>query len=319
MFNSAHVGRHIFDNAICGLLKDKCRILATHQLHVLSRCDRIIWMQEGRIETIDTFDNLMRNNEAFQKLMASTAQEEAAEEEAEVNDDEVEEEKKDVQKKKISKRGMALMQQEERAMKSVSWNVYAAYIRASGSMLNGPLVLLLLALSQAANIITSLWLSYWVSNKYGLATGQYIGIYAALGVVQALLMFAFSVSLSILGTTASKVMLQRAMTQVLRAPMSFFDTTPLGRITNRFSKDIDIMDNALTDAIRMYFFTLAMIISVFALIITYFHYVCSLMSLVLRVMSANIHTVCNCIGTSFLDVPIFGKLLPGVCARNEAS
>ena len=268
----AHVGRHIFDNAICGLLKDKCRILATHQLHVLSRCDRIIWMQEGRIETIDTFANLMNNNESFQKMMVSTAQEEKVEKEAVVNEDDIEDEKKAAKKRKQAKRGAALMQQEERAVKSVGWNVYDAYIRASGSIFYGPLVLMVLVISQGANIATSLWLSWWTSNKWGYSTGTYIGIYAALGVIQAFLMFAFSVSLSVLGTRSSRVMLQRAMTRVLRAPMSFFDTTPLGRITNRFAKDVDIMDNNLTDAMRMYFFTLAMITSVFILIIVYFHY-----------------------------------------------
>ncbi len=268
----AHVGRHIFDNAICGLLKDKCRILATHQLHVLSRCDRIVWMQDGRIETIDTFSNLMNNNEDFQKLMATTAQEEKQEKEGQVNEDEVEDEKKASKKRKQTKRGAALMQQEERAVKSVGWNVYAAYIRASGSLLFGPMVISLLIISQGANIATSLWLSWWTSNKWGYSTGAYIGIYAALGVTQALLMFAFSVTLTVLGTRSSRIMLKRAMTRVLRAPMSFFDTTPLGRITNRFAKDVDIMDNNLTDAMRMYFLTLAMITSVFILIIVYFHY-----------------------------------------------
>lgn len=268
----AHVGRHIFDNAICGLLKDKCRILATHQLHVLHRCDRIIWLQDGQIETIDTFENLMRDNEGFQKMMASTAQEEKVEEEDEANEDEVEDEKKDAKKRKVAKRGLALMQREERAVNSVSWSVYGAYIRASGRMLNGPMIVFLLILSQGANITTSLWLSWWTSNKFRYAQGTYIGVYAALGAIQALLMFAFSVSLSILGTRASRVLLQQAMRRVLRAPMSFFDTTPLGRITNRFAKDVDTMDNNLTDAIRMYFFTLAMIVSVFILIISYFHY-----------------------------------------------
>ena len=268
----AHVGRHIFDKAICGLLKDKCRILATHQLHVLSRCDRIVWMQEGQIETIDTFQNLMNNNEAFQKLMATTAQEEKVEKEPDVNEDEIEDEKKAAQKRKAAKRGAALMQQEERAVKSVSWSVYAAYVRASGSLLFAPLIIFLLIVSQGANIVTSLWLSWWTADKFGYSDGQYIGVYAALGVVQAAMMFAFSVSLSILGTRSSRVMLKGAMSRVLRAPMHFFDTTPLGRITNRFAKDVDIMDNNLTDAMRMYFFTLAMITSVFILIIVYFHY-----------------------------------------------
>ncbi|KAL8810833.1 MAG: hypothetical protein Q9223_002066 [Gallowayella weberi] len=266
----AHVGRHIFDNAICGLLQDKCRVLATHQLHVLNRCDRIIWMDQGRIQQIDTFDNLMKHNVDFQSMMASTAQEEKKDDE--VSEDEVEEEKKDTKKRKVSKRGAALMQSEERAVRSVPWRVYKAYIEASGSILNAPLVIFLLILSQGANIATSLWLSYWTSNKFGYSTGVYIGIYAGLGAAQALLMFAFSVSLSVLGTTSSKVMLHNAITRVLRAPMGFFDTTPLGRITNRFSKDVDTMDNNLTDSIRMYFFTLAMIVSVFTLVIVFFHY-----------------------------------------------
>ncbi|KAI9808369.1 MAG: hypothetical protein M1826_004340 [Phylliscum demangeonii] len=261
----AHVGRHIFDQAICGLLRRKCRILATHQLHVLHRCDRIILMEEGRIVAMDTFDRLMAHHPAFADMMAGTAAEE------EDGEDDGHPKEKDKKKKK-AKLGAALMQAEERAVDSVPWGVYTSYIRASGSIFNGPLVVGLLVIAQCANLATSLWLSYWTSDKFHLKMGQYIGIYAGLGVVQACLMFAFAITLTILGTTASKVMMARAMTRVLRAPMSFFDTTPLGRIINRFSRDIDTMDNVLTDSMRMYFFTLSMILSVFVLITVFFHY-----------------------------------------------
>ncbi|KAE8442444.1 hypothetical protein EG329_003345 [Mollisiaceae sp. DMI_Dod_QoI] len=265
----AHVGRHIFDNAIMGLLKDKSRILATHQLWVLNRCDRIIWMEDGKIQAIDTFDNLMRDHSGFQLLMETTAVEEKHEDEGHVNDDEVEDEKK-AQKK--TRKGGQLMQAEERAVKSVPWSVYIDYVRASGSLFNAPLVLVFLLSSQGANIATSLWLSFWTGNKFGYSDGTYIGVYAALGAAQALLLFLFAFSLTIMGTNASKTMLHRAIYRALRAPMSFFDTTPLGRITNRFSRDVDVMDNNLSDAMRMYLLTLAMILSVFGLIIAYFHY-----------------------------------------------
>ncbi|KFZ13175.1 hypothetical protein V501_03838 [Pseudogymnoascus sp. VKM F-4519 (FW-2642)] len=267
----AHVGRHIFDNAICGLLKDKCRVLATHQLWVLNRCDTIIWLEEGRVQAIDTFANLMENDTGFQHLMETTAVEEKkVEKKVEKEDEEVGEEV--TEKKKKTKKGAGLMQAEERQVKSVPWSVYASYIKASGSMWSLVVVLLFLVLSNGANIVTSLWLSWWTSDKFGFTTGAYIGVYAALGVTQALLMFSFAVSLTVLGTTASKVMLNRAITRTLRAPMAFFDTTPLGRITNRFSRDVDTMDNFLTDAIRMYFLTVGMIAATFALIIAYFHY-----------------------------------------------
>ncbi|KAJ5163314.1 ABC transporter integral membrane type 1 [Penicillium coprophilum] len=272
----AHVGRHIMDKAICGLLKDRCRILATHQLHVLSRCDRIIVMDEGRINAIDTFDNLMGGNEVFKRLMSTSRQEDMQEVEEEAVDevgDEIDEKAPSLKKATPVKPAAALMQQEEKATASVGWDVWKAYIRASGSYFNAVMILFLLAITNVANIWTSLWLSYWTSNKYpGLSTGQYIGIYAGLGGGVVVLMFTFSTYMTTCGTNSSRTMLQRAMSRVLRAPMSFFDTTPLGRITNRFSKDIQVMDNELSDAMRIYALTMTMIISIMVLVIVFFYY-----------------------------------------------
>lgn len=170
----AHVGRHIMDKAICGLLKDKCRILATHQLWVLNRCDRIVWLEGGRIQAIDTFDNLMANNDEFVRLMKTTAIEEKEDDEKHENTDEIEEEKKDENKRKGKKRGTALMTVEERQVESVKWGVYGAYVKAAGGYYIAPLVLFLLVTSQVSNIITSLWLSWWTSNKFKLTEGVYV-------------------------------------------------------------------------------------------------------------------------------------------------
>ena len=44
---------------------------------------------------------------------------------------------------------------------------------------------------------------------------------------------------------ASRRLHEALLSNVLKCPMSFFDTTPLGRIINRFSKDVDTMDAEL--------------------------------------------------------------------------
>ena len=264
----AHVGRQIFDRAIMGLLKDKARILATHQLWVLSRCDKIVWMDDGRIHAIDTFENLMREHVGFKSLMESTASEEAKQDGARAAEADVEEDEKKASK--IKKSGMALMQAEEKPVDSVPWSTYGAYARASGGILNAPLLLCLLVIYQGAHAVTSLWLSWWTGRKFDYSSGVYMGVYAALGFSQAALMFIVSVFITIVGTRASKTLLRLAVTRILRAPMSFFDTTPLGRITNRFSRDVDVMDNTLGDSIRMYALTLSVIISALILITAFF-------------------------------------------------
>ncbi|AEO64822.1 uncharacterized protein THITE_2142625 [Thermothielavioides terrestris NRRL 8126] len=262
-----HVGAHIFEHALCGLLKEKCRILATHQLHVLPRCDRIVIVEKGRIVAYDTFENLAASNATFQQMVENVNFEERAvpkAEAAQVQDSS--------ERSKPPGTGDVLMREEDRQTKGVSTAVYLNYLKSTGSLIFPPLVLLMLAVAQAANILTSLWLAWWSNNHFGYSTGVYIAIYAALGVAQAVLMFVATLGFTFFGTRSSKSMLHRAVERILRAPVSFFDTTPLGRIMNRFSKDIDVMDKQLTESLRAAGTTVATLISIVVLIIVYYYY-----------------------------------------------
>jgi ATP-binding cassette subfamily C (CFTR/MRP) protein 1 len=174
----SHVGAHIFNEAICGLLRNKCRVLATHQLHFISRCDRIVWMVDGRITAVGTFQHLMDSNPAFAKLLAATGPQQHGEEDEEEEGSRTKassaarvEDAAEVGVGSKTDVGQ-LMQEDVKVVDSVPWSVYVAWVRASGSVFNILIVLLLLALFRVANIVTSLWLSWWVSNKYDLSRGQ---------------------------------------------------------------------------------------------------------------------------------------------------
>ena len=136
-----------------------------------------------------------------------------------------------------------------------------------------------------------------------------IVIYALLGVIQGILFFAFSIITCVVGTKASQTMSNTAMWRILRAPMAFFDTTPLGRILHRFTNDVDTMDNNLTDSIRQYIVVMSSLASTFILIIVYFPYVRSKPSMHQSVQISNVNIVCGCLVRVWAWAFVFRVLL----------
>ncbi|KAF3992366.1 hypothetical protein FT663_02293 [Candidozyma haemuli var. vulneris] len=68
------------------------------------------------------------------------------------------------------------------------------------------------------------------------------------------------------GIRASNRIFKRVLTRILSAKLGFFDKTPLGRIMNRFSKDIEAVDQELTPFGEATFACLVSCISIFILI-----------------------------------------------------
>lgn len=117
-----------------------------------------------------------------------------------------------------------------------------------------------------------LWLSWWTSDNFHKSQKFYMILYAVWGIAQGVFQFINGFFFSIAGANAAKVLHQRALQNIFRAPSSFFDTTPLGRIINRFSKDVDATDNLLSEAYRMFTGTAAIVLSTFILISVIFPY-----------------------------------------------
>ncbi|KAI9470014.1 MAG: multi drug resistance-associated protein MRP [Benjaminiella poitrasii] len=165
-----------------------------------------------------------------------------------------------------------LMTVEESAKGKVSWSVYQQYAKACS--VGGVIAVLVLQCSaQGAQVGSNIWLKHWSSKNLQDGANNnvwlYLGIYAIIGWSSTI--FAFSQTMIMwvfCGIRSARYLHSSMLNTVLRTPMSFFDTTPLGRILNRFSKDEHTIDEVLPRNFNMYVRVLAQVLAT-VLVITF--------------------------------------------------
>ncbi|KAG9026448.1 hypothetical protein FRB95_008855 [Tulasnella sp. JGI-2019a] len=185
----AHVGRSILDQCILnGPLSNRTRIMVTHAMHVVPYSDYVYLMNDGKIIERGTYESLVHSQGAFNQLMESVTSDRSGKTKANKVTATKQLDKKADNKDEKENEGM--MQNEERNTGAVAFSVYKRYLRAAGGLYWAPVIITLLTLNEATNVATNLLLGYWSGQTIsGFSQGQYMGVYAGIGVAQAFLSF----------------------------------------------------------------------------------------------------------------------------------
>ncbi|KAH6765373.1 multidrug resistance-associated protein 5 [Perilla frutescens var. hirtella] len=278
----AHTGSELFKEYILTALAAKTVIFVTHQVEFLPAADLILVLKEGRIIQAGKYDELLQAGTDFSTLVSAHHEAieamdfcNLASEESDENDHlgslltieksnsassnvaglakEVQEgvsssEQKAIKEKKKAKRSRKkqLVQDEERERGRVSMKVYLSYMTAAYKGLLIPLIILAQTLFQVLQIASSWWMAWanpqTVGDEPKTSSMMLIGVYMALAFGSSWFIFIRAVLVATFGLAASQKLFLKMLRTVFRAPMSFFDSTPAGRILNRVSIDQSVVD-----------------------------------------------------------------------------
>ncbi|CAG2210271.1 ABCC5 [Mytilus edulis] len=195
--------------------------------------------------------------------------------------------------KEEMKKAGKLMVAEEMGKGKVTFRTYWDYIQAAGGVLISCLAVLMFILNIGIQTGSSWWLSYWLDQGGGNITIPFVGnlsnttnittvtvlssnirdnpdmnfyvtVYGLSVIAIVFLMLLRATIFMKVTLHASSNMHDNIFSKILACPMQFFDTTPVGRIVNRFSADMDEIDVRLPGNMEIFLQNILMII--FALV-----------------------------------------------------
>ncbi|KAG6547142.1 hypothetical protein Mapa_011394 [Marchantia paleacea] len=267
----AHTASHLFQECVRGALRNKAVVLVTHQVEFLQATDRILVMKDGAVVQSGRYEELVREGrefgafvDALQDALQSVNQ---VKEDASANSDAItplEKTKsmtKTVSLKKSNSKSTNegdgeeddFIQKEERRIGGIKAGLVWTYATRT---FGGVFFFIVIALNVAAyglQVAGDSWLAGGVRNQKQLS---YVAIYAVLttgGVVAVLLR---SLSAAFWGTATAQAFYLTMIRNIMRAPMAFFDSTPLGRIISRSSSDQAALEIDLPNALALCIFNI---------------------------------------------------------------
>ncbi|CDR42490.1 CYFA0S09e04698g1_1 [Cyberlindnera fabianii] len=283
----ARVGKHIMEQCICGLLAGKTRVLATHQLSLIDAADRVIILDGSGSLDIGTEAELLKRSKEFKSLMEFSKDiEEDEETNGEPLEDAIALDEKALEKQlthltKTETSGANnnegdfdsnKQSEEQRKTGSIGLMVYWQYMAVGSgrwAFLIIPLFLITFVVNGFLQVFYSVWLSFWLSNKFDLTQGAYTGIFCMLVIVAFLSYIVLYCMMAGINNNAGLELFNMACSKLLKTPMSFMDVTPVGRILNRFTKDVDTLDNEMIEQLRLLLTSVNLVCATLILCIIY--------------------------------------------------
>lgn len=281
----ANVGRQLFEGCINGYLRGKTRILVTHQIHFLKAADYIIVLNEGNVENMGTFDELVSSGKDFAMLLSSLQEGKGTDTDS-MGSKSVEEKEKTLVRsisRSISVQDgedapefeAQKMVDEERQSGNLKWEVISSYFGSGGNACFVIFALLFVLTSTASAASVDYWVSYWTNqmeahegennSDEGIDLGtqvgnftitQYLIIHGCLVAVCVIITITRVFPFAHLCVSSSNNLHNKMFSNLLRGIMRFFDTSSSGRILNRFTKDMgaldEILPRTLLDVLQIY-------------------------------------------------------------------
>lgn len=247
------VAKTIYEKCILGLLKDKTRVLATHRTEYLYDIDRVVYLKNGEISKILSADEWENEMDVEEEIDES---EEELENHQGVDDEDFQDGE--------------LVQEEDKEIGEVTKDVYACYFRYSGGYVWISLAVICISGWIVIDTVADIILKDWSDDSSNAST--YFASYIALKLGGTILVFISSIILHcIMSIKASKSSHSCLITSLSQAPINlFYDITPIGRIINRLSHDLDIIDTSLPNQINYVLVLLSVLASIIIVSLIYF-------------------------------------------------